>query len=192
MKLNNIAVMVSSNDPIVRYTRDSGVHIGEIIAIIFIPATLLIDPVVRTIADQKTDARFKQHIDIAQITFVLADSFIATLTQAKVFDAIDNIPQRDESSLNRISIANYDAVVKLFIREVSLRRAFGKKVNMYADVRAEMTDLNSARVVWRRQEQLVGETPRLLDYYIENSVAELNAMLKKIGIRLANDFVYLQ
>jgi hypothetical protein len=55
-----------------------------------------------------------------------------------------------------------------------------------------MEHLFSGKVVWDREERILSSEFHSLDYYKENGLKELDAMLEKGGRNLAYDFVYLK
>jgi hypothetical protein len=55
-----------------------------------------------------------------------------------------------------------------------------------------MKYISSGKVVWDREEHISPSELRPLDYYKENVVKELDAMLERAGRNLAYDFVYLR
>jgi len=73
-----------------------------------------------------------------------------------------------------------------------LERIQGDNVRLYVHLRGQMELLVSGQTVWDREEIASSSEPRLLDYYKESGMKDLDPLLEKTGKNLAYDFIYLK
>jgi hypothetical protein len=88
--------------------------------------------------------------------------------------------------------SGYDAIIRLTVREISLIGMAGGYVHLYIHVQGHLKNLRSGQIIWDREETVKSPESHQLDYYKENGLKELNALLEKAGKKLAYDFVYLK
>ncbi len=135
--------------------------------------------------------RIGKQVDVSQIRDSLAGSFITPVKQAAVFQTVNYIRGHGSASNEQLTKAGYGAAIRLFVRTLSLNRYTADSLSLCVEVRGEMVDLSSGKVLWDRQEQVLGEEYHPLDYYVTNGLVGLDVILRKAATRLANDFVYL-
>jgi hypothetical protein len=211
--INNVGIVVIASTPKVFYSVDApnageagkwasvgtGIGIGlSAPAALGIPALgpLLAIPIgienaVRTGIDKEHAARIAECTDSTFIENKTAQSFIQHLKKGAFFQRIEYMPNKNQDS-SQLTSLGYDAVIRLTVREITVQRAPGDYIRLTAKVYGEMERLNSGRIVWDREEFVTNPEPHTLDYYKENGLRELDAMLEKASRNLAYDFLYLK
>jgi hypothetical protein len=167
------------------------------LALVFPPALLAAltavgtEAAIRSGVDRGHAGEVKDQMDLSHFEETLAQSFMRPLRKGDCFETIEYLTDKNQD-LQQLSAKGYDAVIRLFVREISLKRVGGDDVGLNAYVRGQMELFSSGKIVWDRQEYVMSPELQPLDYYKKNGLIELDAMLKKAGRNLAYDFVYLK
>jgi hypothetical protein len=200
--INRVAVVVSVNAPAVNYAK----HDGNVVPFVpsvggFVEAGLvggaalalaaIIDGIIRSKIDLSHAAKIAEHTDFTSIEDKMAQSFVQHLKKGSFFQHVEYMPNKNQDSSHFRSIG-YDAVLTLNVREITIFRTPGEYVRLDARVHGEMERLNSGEKLWDREEFVTNKEYHPLDYYKENGLREIEAILVKAGRNLAYDFVYLK
>ncbi len=194
--LKKVAIVVSVNPPEVSYSINSpgaGSQLGWML--LFFPLLIFpamgIEAAARSGVDQGDTSKIKEHVDISGIEDKMAQSFLQPLKKGNCFQTTEYIKDKNQN-VKQLSNAGYNAVIRLSVYQISITRTAGDYVKLSAHVRGQMEKLMSGEIVWDREEFVINPEPQLLDYYKENGLKELDALLEKAGQNLAYDFVYLK
>ena len=199
--ISKVAVVVSAGDIKVSDSTysDSAVaglliFIMPLAPLIAIPAAMLdagVKTAVRSGVDSAQAEKIGKHVNLIYIEDKLAQSFIQPLRGSPCFQTIEYVTDKKQDD-RQLSAAGHNAVIRLSVRGISLDRTAGNNVSLNIFVRGEMKCLSSGKIVWDREEYIASSESHSLDYYKENGLKELDAMLEKSGKKLANDFIYLK
>jgi hypothetical protein len=132
-----------------------------------------------------------KHVNLSHFEEKVAQSFIQTVKKEDSFQTAEYLTDKNPN-VQQLSARGYDALIRLSVDNISLTRDAGEYVGLYASVRGQMEHLSSGKVVWDRYEHVKSPEFHSLDYYKENGLKELDAMLERAGRNLAYDFVYLK
>lgn len=113
------------------------------------------------------------------------------LKKAGCFQIAEYVTDKNQDG-QLFSAKGYHAVIRLSVREISLNRIEGDNARLEVYVRGQMEYLASGKILWDREEYVSSPELHSLDYYKENGLKELDAMLERAGQNLAYDFVYLK
>jgi hypothetical protein len=152
---------------------------------------MFVEGAIRSGVDQGHTGKVRERVDLSHLEETVARSFMQTLKKGDCFQATEYLTDKNQD-LQQLSVKGYDAIIRLFVREVSLKRVAGDKVGLDAYVRGQMEHFSSGKIVWDREEYVMSPELHSLDYYKENGLKELDAMLEKAGRNLAYDFAYLK
>ena len=196
--IKTVAISVSCSDVGVKYFRESGwsgtTHIVSAIGII--PAIIAASAEASTekSQDQKLVEQLPKTISREYVSMVLGNEFLSKLQEANIFRTIEYTDTCNRDSRNNLSSKNYDALINLNIKELSLRGYSGGVVRLCANVKGELITLKNGNVEWKEQEAITSDNAYQLDYYInqesENLKNAIDQILKKIAEKLANDLIY--
>ena len=153
--------------------------------------TAVTEKAIRSGVDQGHAGKVREQLDLSHFEEKVAQSFIQPLTKGGCFQVADYVTDKNQD-VRQLSAKGYDAIIRLFVREISLNRMANDNVRLDVYVRGEMEYLSSGKVVWDREEHFLSSEKHPLDYYRKNGLKELDAMLGKAGKNLAYDFVYLK
>jgi hypothetical protein len=151
-------------------------------------ATLL-EGAIRSWIDQAHAAKISEHTGSGSIEGNMAQSFIQTVKKGDCFQGVEYLKDKDQDN-SKLSTMGYDAIIRLSVGEVLLRRTAAEYLSLTARVRGQLENLRSGETVWDREEMVTNPEPHTLDYYEENGLIELDTMLEKAGRNLAYDFLY--
>ena len=146
---------------------------------------------IRSGVDRGHAGKVRDNMDFSHFEEKVAQSFIQMLRKSDCFQATEYLTDKNQD-VRQLSAKGYDAIIRLFVREISLKRMGGDQVRLDVYVRGKMEYLSSVKVVWDREEHIFSAELHPLNYYKENGLEELDAMLEKAGRNLAYDFVYLK
>lgn len=186
--ISKVAVVASANVPEVWYS-SSEKSVWP--ALLGSALGMALEEGIRSGIDNEHAAKIKEHIDISHIEDKMAQSFIQPLKKGNYFQTIECLTDKNQGD-HQLSVAGYDTVIRLSVHKISIRRVSGDYVSLSAHVRGQMEKLMSGEIVWDREEVVTNPEPQTLDYYKENGLKELDAMLEKAGKNLAYDFIYLK
>jgi hypothetical protein len=204
-RISKVAIVASVSAPKVSYSRAKG-DVSSSLAplepltplVAFSPAGLLVillsagtEATIRSGVDRGHAGEVKEHMDLSHFEKTVAQSFMQPLTKGNCFKTIEYLTDKNQDA-RRLASKGYDAIIRLSVREVSLKRLASDNVSLNAYVRGEMEDLSSGKVVWDREEYVMSPEVHSLDYYKENGLKELDTILEKAGRNLAYDFVFLK
>jgi hypothetical protein len=199
LDISKVAIVVSLSDPKVSYhTAERNVSASTVPYYGAIPALLFLglvatgtEAAIRSGVDRGTSGEIKEHTDFSHFEEKVAQSFIQRLKKASCFQVAEYLADKNQQGAKQLSAKGYNAVVRLLVREISLKKCAGDNVCLYAYVRGEMENLSTGKIVWDREEQVSSPWNHPLDYYRKNGLKELNAMLEIAGRNLAMDFFIL-
>ena len=187
--ISKVAIVASVSFPKVSYAKRDNVSLNLYpIAGLF---PILAEAAIRSGVDHGHAGDFRQHVDFSHFEETVAQSFMQTLKKGDCFQAVEYFTDKNRDS-QQFSAKGYDAVIHLFVSEITLKRVAGDDVGLDAFVRGQMEHFSSGKVVWDRGEYVMSPEIHPLNYYKENGLKELDAMLEKAGRNLAYDFVYLK
>jgi hypothetical protein len=147
--------------------------------------------VVRSGVDVGHAGTMRDRLDFSHLEEKTAQSFMEPLKKGNCFKVVEYV--KNENSENRqLSTAGYDAIIRLSVNEISLKRTAGGYVDLHLYEGGQMESLSSGKILWDREERVSSPESRSLEYFQENGQKELVAMLEKAGKYLAYDFVYLK
>jgi hypothetical protein len=200
-RISKVAIIASISDPKVSYSTEKSHYTPSLGSplVVFGPAGLLVllsvdltEAAIRRGVDREHAGKVREHMDLSHFEETVAQSFIQPLKKGGCFQVTDYITDKNQD-VRQLSTKGYDAIIRLLVGEISLkRRADDNQVRLNVYVRGEMEYLSEGKVVWDREESVLSPEKHPLDYYKENGLKELDAMLEKAGRNLAYDFVYLR
>jgi hypothetical protein len=125
----------------------------------------------------------------------LSGYFTKMLLEGSVFDSVQGIPAEAAGAKTPEYLRNYDGLVKLRVKSVSLRMVSQNELSLFVELSAEMVSLKNGKedvLLWSRQEQIISGEPHTLEFYKKNGVPipMLDECLKKLSKRLADDLIY--
>jgi hypothetical protein len=197
--ISKVAIVASVSDPKVSYATAQG-NVSASLAPFsggFLPLVFLslvatgAEAAIRSGVDHGHAGEVKEHTDFSHFEEEVAQSFIQTLKKGGCFQVAEYLADKNQNA-QQLSAKGYNAVIRLFVREISLERVVGDNVRLHANVRGQMENLSSGKIPWDREERVSSPEIHPLDYYRENGLKELDAMLEKAARNLAYDFVYLK
>jgi hypothetical protein len=184
--LKKVVIVTSVNAPNVSYaTMYTGMTVFELSGLLGFG----LESAIRSGIDQAHTAKINEHMDTSSIEDRAAQSFIQTVKKGDLFQVIDYVKDKNQDK-NKFSTTGYDAVIRLSVVEILLRRTAAEYISLTARVRGQLENLGSGETVWDREEFVTNPEPHTLDYYKENGLMELDTMLEKAGKNLAYDFLY--
>lgn len=196
-QIKKVAIVVSAHAPEVSYSRITSGSVLEATVLFIIAAPLLMLPAmsaeaaIRSNIDQKHSKEIGDHSNLSHISDKVAQTFMNQLRKGGCFYAVEFL--KDETqSYNKLSIAYYDAVIRLSVRKIILERVAGDNVRLYTHLSGQMECLSSRQILWDREEIVASSEPNSLDYYKENGLKELDVLLERAAKNLSHDFVYLK
>jgi hypothetical protein len=130
-------------------------------------------------------------MDLQRIEDKIAQSFMQPLKMESCFITLEHLLNMNPSG-SQLPPLGYDAIISLYLNEISLKRVHGDRARLYINVQAKMEALPSGKIIWERQESLISPEPLTIDYYKANMMHELNTILEKAGTNLSYDFIYLK
>jgi hypothetical protein len=119
----------------------------------------------------------------------MAQSFMQPLLTVTTFKTIDYLEDKNQNNLQSSNV-NYDAVIRLSVRDISIRTVAGDYVKIHALVHGQMENLHSGVILWDREEYISSSEPQPISFYKEHGLKDLPGMLQKAAERLSNDFIY--
>jgi hypothetical protein len=196
--ISKVAIVASVSAPKVSYSTAKGNDSENLVFLAGFPPALLVvlaavgtEAAIRSGVDYRHAGEVKEHVDFGHFEEKMAQSFMQPLQKRGCFQTTEYLTDKNQDA-QRLSAKGYDAVIRLFVRKISLKRVAGDNVGLDAYVRGQMEYFSSGKVVWDREEHLFSPETHSLDYYKENGLKELDGMLEKAGRVLAYDFVYLK
>ena len=187
--ISKVAIVASVSSLKVSYAKRDNVSLNLYPITGLFP--ILAEAAIRSGVDHGHAGDFRQHVDFSHFEETVAQSFMQTLKKGDCFQAVEYFTDKNRDS-QQFSAKGYDAVIHLFVSEITLKRVAGDDVGLDAFVRGQMEHFSSGKVVWDRGEYVMSPEIHPLDYYKENGLKELDMMLMKAGRNLAYDFVYLK
>jgi hypothetical protein len=187
--INKVAVVVSVSAPEVSYRKGGYAWFENDSPLWWLAST--IESTIRYGSDHDHTDKINKHVDISLIEDKTAQALIQPLTQKKSFQTIEYLRDKNQDSKQLLD-TGYDAIIRLIVREISIQRTAGDYVSLHVIVQGQMECFTSGKIIWDREIVVTNPEPRTLDYYKENGLKELDAMLEKAGKNLAYDFIYLK
>jgi hypothetical protein len=193
-----VAIVASVSDLKVTYSatkEGEWAFFGVVLATLFPPALPVVaaaavtERAIRSGVDKGDAGEVKKGVDLAHFEGKIAQSFMEAVKKGDFFQNAEYLTDKNLTA-QQLAATGYDAVIRLSVHNISLTRDAGDNVGLYASVRGQMEYLSSGKVVWDRDEHVKSPEFHSLDYYKENGLKELDAMLQKAGRNLAYDFVY--
>jgi hypothetical protein len=194
--ISKVAIIISVNPPEVSYSMSSpdGGFVSAwtmLINPLLVFPSMGIEAAARYGVDQEHALKIKEHVDLNSIEDKMAQSFIQPLKNGICFQTIEYFKDKNQN-VKQLSNAGYNAVIQLSVNEISIQRTVGDYVDLFVNVSGQMKKLMSGEIVWNRKEIVKNPEPHTLDYYKENGLKELDAMLERAGTKLSYDFIYLK
>jgi len=195
LHISKVAIVASVSAPKVSYSRAED-NAALVLALLFVSPVLAVvggptEAAIRSSVDHGHAGEVKKHVDLSHFEETVVQSFMQALKKGDCFQTTEYLTDKSQN-LRQLSAKGYDAVIRLSVREISLKRVAGDNVGLDAYVRGQMEYLSSGKIVWDREEYVMSPDLHSLDYYKENGLKELDSMLEKAGRNLAYDFVYLK
>jgi hypothetical protein len=185
--ISKVKVLVSVNTPEVKHAINSSTFISRY------PFELLLYPsrhsLIALAKDHEAGSGIREQVNVSRLEESMAQSFVQPLIKASCFETVDYVMDKDQNN-RKLSTAKYDAVVRLSVREISIRTFAGDNVKIHALVHGQMENLHSGDILWDREEYVSSSDPQPISFYKEHGLKELDDMLEKAAKRLANDFIY--
>ncbi len=199
-RISKVAIVASVSAPKVSYFRVKRTvslrpefviigGLGLVIAVLVVGGGT--EAAIKSVVDHGHAGKVRERVDLSHFEETVAQSFMQLLKKGDCFQTTEYLTDKNQD-VQQLSAKGYDAVIRLFVREISLKRVEGDNVGLDAYVRGQMEYLSSRKVVWDREEHVLSSEFHSLDYYKENGLKELDAMLERAGRNLAYDFVYLK
>ena len=187
--IKKVAVLASVNAPEVSYATNTDTFgIGfPLFGLLGLGAELA----VRSGIDHDHAGKIREHVDLSDIEDRMARSFVEAVREGNRFQVIENPKDRNHNE-SLLSSAEYDAVISLDVRKISLDREPGDYVKLTVQVRGQLKNLVSGKTVWDREDIIISPKRHPIKYYEENGLRELDAILGEAGKKLAYDFIYLK
>ncbi|MBL7075798.1 hypothetical protein ISS37_11240 [candidate division KSB1 bacterium] len=196
--IKKVAILASANALDVTPATQEGTGAAGLGLAIAVLAPLLILPYVaigtaaeRAHTDSASAKEIGTKIDISSIEDKIVQAFTTPIRKASCFDRVDYIKNKINDD-HQLSDAGYNAVIRLVIKNISLTHLAGDNFGLQIHVQGQLTYLRSGKIVWDREEVLSSPEVHTLNYYKENGLKELDAIIEKAGQNLAYDFVYLK
>jgi hypothetical protein len=195
--ISKVAVVASVSAPEVSYSSErepASLALLLLFPIIGLGVTAIAagtEVAIRSGVDRGHTGKVGEHLDLSYFEEKIAQSFMQTLMKSDFFKITEYLTDKNQDA-QRLSSKGYDAIIRLFVREISLKRIQGDYVRLDVYVRGQMEYVPSGKVVWDREEHVLSPELHSLGYYKENGLKELDAMLEKAGRNFAYDFVYLK
>lgn len=186
--ISKVAVVVSASGPKVSYSSSSP-KAG--VGVLFGVLGIMLEAAARSGEDHEHAEEIGKKMHLDYIEDKLAQSFMQPLKQGGCFQTTEYMTNKNQIS-QQLSAKGYDAVIRLFVREISLNRIEADHVRLSFYVRGQMEHLSSGKVLWDREEFFSSSESHSLDYYKKNGLKELDVMLERAGQNFAYDFVYLK
>ncbi len=188
--ISKVAVIASSNIPEVFYTDTTSPGAQIFSFILFGPLVALgIHEATMASKDNEHSQEVGKRVDVGIIEDKIAKAFITSLGKNSCLKNADYVKEQDE---RRMSVADYDAVLSLTVSKITLYRVYTDNVKLQVHVKGLLKSLRSGNILWDREEIATSRNSNTLEYYKENSMKELDAVLEKAGRNLAYDFIYLK
>lgn len=197
-RFNRVAVNVSTAELDVRYSRETGMSTATgasfVLFGLFGFAVAAAEEGGKSSSDKQLAADFKKNTESVRFDDLLCDYFLESLKNANVFKAIAKTAVIDSITHKKLLDDGYDSVIELDIKEMALRKDYGDKLRIHANVWGRLIDLKSGEIVWNRQEVVIGNDAHTIEAFKAGGGKLLNEagdqVFRKIASRLANDFIY--
>ena len=188
--ISRVAIIASANAPDVTYSSSNMPTSFMLFPLIgILPA--MIEGAARSGMDAEHGQQIGKRVDLTGIEYKITEVFAGSIVPAGHFKAVERIKNKNQDE-QLLSTSGYDAIIRLTVSEISLDRMAGDYVGLHIHVQGQLKNLRSGQIIWDREEIVTSPESHQLDYYKENGLKELNALLEKAGKKLAYDFVYLK
>ncbi len=156
------------------------------------PLLLAVDAAVISSANESQTRDVRRDLHRERFERALASSFLEQVTQLPYFTVYYSDSR--QPSADQPDRGSHGALLDLLLEEISLLRR-DEKAFLYVRVKGKMLDVRQQRILWERTEVTLSDEGYPLETYktTQGQQALLDAadgILRKIGARLANDFVY--
>jgi hypothetical protein len=186
--MKKVAIVCSVSAPEVSYSINSQ---GSGVGVWFGFLGMEVERAIRSDIDKEHAKEIGNHLDLSRIENKIAKSFIQQLNKSDCFQTVEYVGDKNQD-VRLSSLAGYDALIRLNVREISISRDAGDYVKLYVYMHGQLEHLTSGKIVWDREEVVSSPERHTLDYYKENGLKELDAILEKAGKNLSYDFIYLK
>ena len=177
--------------------QEGQMNVGEEAGLVlFFPLSLLslpIDWAIRGTVDASQVRDLQSAKPKETIAQRLSGYFTKMLLEGSVFDSVQGIPAEAAGAKTPEYLRNYDGLVKLRVKSVSLRMVSQDELSLFVTLSAEMVSLKNGKedvLLWSRQEKMESKEPHTLEFYKKNGIPMLDECLKKLSRRLADDLIY--
>jgi hypothetical protein len=133
------------------------------------------------------DVKSRLVLDAVEKSF--SNTFAELLERHNVFSEIDQIRN---SKTEDCESTNYDAIIQLGIREISIEVTTGNYINMNVIVNGKARNVKSSIIFWERSEKVRERRIKSAESRTENLSTILEPLLIKAANNLAYDFIYLK
>jgi hypothetical protein len=195
--VRRVVVAASSESITVDKSRAAGNSVLALPLMLLSPLALLAwEPIeygIRSGVDSAHAAALRPARPKRTIAQRLSEHFTKTLSERNVFETIQEMPAEVSGGPPRDYLSNNDALIRLRVTEISLKRVTRDELSLFVKLSAEMVSLRSGKenlVLWSRQESLLGEEAHTLEFYKTQGIPALDSCLAKLGRRLADDITY--
>lgn len=188
--ISSIYVIVTTSDLEVKYAREASTTESQfVLSLIFKPIIALpIEWAIRSAEDSNVSQALQDTSQSSRISNRLGYLFTSMLKEKQIFQKIDfKCVSKGE---NPIITNIYDAIVKIEIEEISLRRRYGDRLILFIQVTAQMKSINNAEILWDRNEIIESTESYQLEYFKQNGIPMLDKYLYKLAKRLSNEIIY--
>jgi hypothetical protein len=184
--VRKVAIIASAKAPVVHYSMMSEyAGLSALLGVFWTAAELGI----RSGIDSQHASKVREHVDLSEIEYKAALAFMKPLQEGACFQVIEYVKQKDLDN-SRLLAAGFNAVIRLSLHKISLERAPSSDIKLYAFMQGQMENLVSRKIIWDREEAVQSTEYHSLEYYKENGLKEMDALLETACRRLAYDFVY--
>jgi hypothetical protein len=175
--ISKVAIISSANSPEVSYSNFDA----------FLPPSLII--LINKAVDQGIAAGISEHTDLSYLEEKLVQSFMEPIKKSARFQTTKYLTVKNQDK-SQLLAADYDAIIRLSLHKISVEKNVGDYIRLYVFVHGQLESLRSRSILWDREEVIKSQLPRSIDYYKQNGLKEIDAIIERAGQLMAYDFVY--
>jgi hypothetical protein len=192
--ISKVAVVSSANVPEASYSinsSDAGYSGYTVLFGLIVFPAMGLEAAIRSGVDQEHAARITEQTDLGYLEEKLVQSFMEPLKKSARFQTTEYMKTKNLDN-DQLLAEGYDAIIRLSLYKISIERTVGSITSLYVSARGQMEGLRSKRILWEREEIVRSSKSRSLDYYRQNGLNEIDAIIERAGLNMAYDFEYLK